>query len=68
MDDIAIITAAYLHTELMITSRLSTEETLIANTEAEFYLFCLCTYVFRPSLVYCLFPIPCAAKTDSDGR
>ena len=46
MDDIAIIIAAYLHTELMITSRLSTEETLNANTEAEFYLFLfMCIYV-----------------------
>ena len=39
MDDVAIIIAAYLHTELMITSRLSPEETLNANTEAKFYLF-----------------------------
>ena len=40
MDDIAIIIAAYLHTELMITSRLSTEETSIA------YLFLfMCIHV-----------------------
>ena len=46
MNDITIIIAAYLHAELMITSRLSTEETLNVNTEAEFYLFLfMCIYV-----------------------
>ena len=39
MNDNTVITAACLHVEMMITSRLNTEETLNANTEAEFYLF-----------------------------
>ena len=36
MDDNTVITAAYLHAEMMITSSLSAEETLNTNTEAEF--------------------------------
>ena len=36
MDNNTVIIAAYLHAEMMITSSLSTEETLNTNTEAEF--------------------------------